>query len=282
MPNEKSSNFAEKWHTQVAGIWHGCPSVFDSRGQYLGYIQADRKIFKDDNENYLIEVETETHIPGPMGIRLHHPCHRLEVSHKEQKRVYTGPDFYGAGYPYGDLILGNDYCVPWTSDNRVTVQLLPDGESQAYSTLLYQGGTLHAVVCGVYLQSLDFETNQETRQKISHHRLSEIGAGRNATKLLKERPRNLQGNCQIFDSKQNLTGSSMMQVTMSESKESVPTLRYTLEGDLNLSGTSSVQWHENNFSYHGPDFWGNGISYGRMVLNHLYQKGEILRRIYRK
>ena len=148
-------DLAGKWHRRVEGIWHGCPSVYDASGDYKGYIQADRSIYIDQEDNYIIQVATDVKVPGVLGNRLNTPLHVLKVKHFENKRVYEGPDFYGAGYPYGDLILGNDYCVPWASENRVTVQLLPDGKSQAYSTVLYDGHAVHSVVTGIYLQSKD-------------------------------------------------------------------------------------------------------------------------------
>jgi len=48
------------------------------------------------------------------------------------------------------LVDAHYYSPGWTSDLRTLVHILPDGKTQVYSSLLYDGPAINAVFNGVY------------------------------------------------------------------------------------------------------------------------------------
>jgi hypothetical protein len=259
-----ASDLSEKWHKQVEGIWHGCPGVYDHDGQWQGYTQADRSIFIDQDGQHLIRVDTKVNCFGRLRARLETPTHLLRVKHVENKRVYEGPDFYGAGYPYGTLILGNDYCVPWSTDNRVTVQLLPGAQLQAYSNVAYEGNTLVCVISGLYRLSRDHETNADTQQLIARHREDEITRSKDVHILPRKTAGVFRGELETYTPDQKLVGMTTV------NWDHMPVTQYRCVQDMKLSGamTRSVRMertrHENHHFFE-DGLWGNGIGFGRAM-----------------
>ncbi len=255
---------ADKWHKQVEGTWHGCPGIYDHAGRRQGHVQADRSIFVDDEGTHLIRVDTRVDCFGALRARLETPQHLLRVKHVENKRVYEGPDFYGAGYPYGSLILGNDYCVPWATDNRVTVQLLPGGELQAYSNVAYEGNTLVCVITGLYRLSRDLAENPDTQRRVDAHRKDEIARSNDVHLLPPTRAGIYTGELETYTPDQRLVG--MTQVRW----EHLPETRSRCRQKVSLSGAYQRHFvvertrHENH-AFFAEGLWGNGISFGRAL-----------------
>lgn len=275
-----SAGLAEKWHKQVEGIWHGCPGIYDHEGLWQGYVQADRSIFVDDEGSHLIRVDTQVNCFGKLRARLETPSHLLRVAHVENKRVYNGPDFYGAGYPYGTLILGNDYCVPWATDNRVTVQLLPGGEVQAYSNVAYEGNTLVGVITGLYRISRDYETNGDTRSMIAVHREDEIRRSKDVHILPPNEAGVYEGELETYTPNQEMVGTTKVEW------KHTPHGRYRCTQDVKLSGAYARSFcmtrtrHENHHFYE-DGLWGNGIGFGRALFWRGNFNGETTRLIGR-
>ncbi len=269
-------HLAEKWHKQVAGIWHGCPGIFDAEGNSLGHVQADRSIFVEDEGQHLIKVETKVDCTGSLRSRLETPMHLLRVKHLEDKRVYEGPDFYGTGYPYGSLILGNDYCVPWHTDNRVHVQLLPGTDIQAYSNVAIEGNTVVGVITGLYQQSQDYETNPETREKIDAYRLDEIKRRHEVHLLPRSTPGTFRGKLETYTPDQKCIGETTVEW------KHIPHTQYTCRQEMTLSGAYERQVniersrHENHHFFE-DGFWGNAIGYGRALFWTGHFRGETTR-----
>jgi hypothetical protein len=274
-----STELAEKWHKQVEGTWHGCPGVYDHAGEWQGYTQADRSIFVDDEGAHLIRVDTKVNCFGKLRARLETPTHLLRIKHVENKRVYDGPDFFGAGYPYGTLILGNDYCVPWQTDNRVTVQLLPGEQLQAYSNVAYEGNALIGVITGLYRLSRDYGTNAETRRHIDAHREEEIVHSKDVH-ILPTKAGSFVGALETYTPDQKLVGST--QVAWNHS----PLTRYRALQEVKLTGAIERSFrtertrHENHHFFE-DGFWGNGLSFGRALFWRGNFKAETTRLIGR-
>jgi hypothetical protein len=274
-----STELAEKWHKQVEGIWHGCPGIYDHAGEWQGYTQADRSIFVDDEGTHLIRVDTKVNCFGKLRARLETPTHLLRVKHVENKRVYDGPDFFGAGYPYGTLILGNDYCVPWQTDNRVTVQLLPGEQVQAYSNVAYEGNALIGVITGLYRVSRDYVSNADTRRQIDAHREEEIARSKDVHVLPTQRG-TFVGELETFTPDQKLVGKTQVAWTHE------PVTRYRAVQDVKLTGAMQRGFraertrHENHHFFE-DGFWGNGISFGRALFWRGNFKSETTRLIGR-
>ena len=83
----------------------------------------------------------------------------------DQDRIYCGPDFVGAGRPFGLFVDSNYYSPGWTSDLRTWVHILPDGETQVYSSVLYEGPAINMVFNGIYKVAHDYRTTPATKAR---------------------------------------------------------------------------------------------------------------------
>jgi hypothetical protein len=270
------AGIAETWQRQVEGTWHGFPSIFDATGRHLGHVQADRSIFERGGER-LIQVKTTVDCAEPTRSRLEHAQHLLRVKHAGTSRVYDGEDFFGAGLPYGSLVLGSDYCLPWTSDNRVTVHVLPDGKTQAYSTLLYQGPAIHAVINGIYRLSHDYASNAETRAQIDAFVAGEKAIGARPYLLPKRGKGTFTGELEVYSASQEKVGRSAVSIAYTPvglaRAETVLRMDGPIARELRFVRTR----HENQHFFEGPDVFGNAIGYGRALYTTQHVRGEALR-----
>lgn len=277
---ESGTGVAETWQRQVEGTWHGWPSIFDAAGNHLGHVQADRSIFEQDGER-LIQVKTTVDCAGPTRSRLEHAQHLLRVKHVEAARVYDGEDFFGAGLPYGSLVLGSDYCLPWTSDNRVAVHVLPDGKTQAYSTLLFQGPAIHAVINGIYRLSSDYDTNPETRASIDAFVRAEKAIGARPYLLPKRARGAFRGEVEVYSGGQEKLGRAAVTMTHAPLGLARSETTLTIDGSVTSLSGRALRFvrtrHENQHFFEGPDVFGNAIGYGRALYTTQHVRGEALR-----
>jgi hypothetical protein len=271
----QTNEHAERWHDTVSGTWHGWPSIFDAQGNHVGHVRADRRISRDGGAEPVIRVPTTVDVQGLLRSRLEHREHLLRVTHVDGSRVYLGPDFYGAGHPFGSCLVGNDYCVPWASDNQVMVQVLEDGRRQVYSTLLYQGPAIHAVITGLYL--LTTERDAGARDAVDAHLARERRDGARPY-VLEGRPAgSFGGALEIFAGDQSRLGRCEARLRY------VPVGPQRAETSIALGGVIGREFrtvrsrHQNQHFFEGPDLWGNGIGYGRALFTVQHVRGEPLR-----
>jgi len=104
------TNQPSDWQKKIEGEWHGLPSIFDANGNHSGYNKVYRSsVFKDGQTTYMMNTKIED---GSNEL-----LPRLEVSDifsfgvvdSDQDRIYLGPDFIGAGHPYGTLVDAHYY-----------------------------------------------------------------------------------------------------------------------------------------------------------------------------
>jgi hypothetical protein len=264
---------ATRWQQTVEGTWHGWPAIFDASGTHRGFVQADRRIELEGGAP-VIRVKTSVEVDSILRWRLEHDEHVLHVEHLQSCRVYVGPDFYGAGYPFGHCLIGTDYCVPWASDNRVMVQVLPDGQTQAYCTLLYRGPTLHAVINGIYKLRRPGDDSDDTNQRIAAHIAHERAHGSRPHILCHRGPGRFVGQVQIFDAEQGLRGTSEASLSLRPVGAMRAEGALELGGELDCSLRFARSRHENLYYYEGPDLWGNGIAYGRALYTTQHLRGQ--------
>ena len=102
---------------------------------------------------------------GPLRNRFELGAHfDFGIVDSDENRVYCGPDFYGTGQPYGLFVEANYYSPGWQADLRTWNQVLPDGETQVYSSVLHDGWAVCAVFNGIYKRTFDHKTNPETQK----------------------------------------------------------------------------------------------------------------------
>ena len=122
------------WQQAIDGEWHGCPSLFEHDGTHVGTNKVSRASeFKDGRTTYWMETRFDA--TGPLMDRFEIGA-RMEfgVVDSDQDRIYTGPDFVGAGRPYGLLVDSNYYSPGWNVNLRTVNHVVPELGMQVYSS----------------------------------------------------------------------------------------------------------------------------------------------------
>ena len=155
-----------EWQKKIEGTWHGRPSIFDAEGNHVGYEKVARASeFKDGKTLYWMNTKFDG--GGALRPRLElGGMFAFGVIDSDQDRIYLGPDFYGAGQPYGSFVDSNYYSPAWQADLVTWNHVLPGTDLQVYSSVCYDGWTPALVFNGVYLRTTDHETNPETQARI--------------------------------------------------------------------------------------------------------------------
>ena len=192
MSDLEKKSVESDWQQKITGEWYGCPSVFDISGEHKGYDKVTRSsVYKDGLTTYYMDTKLEA--TGDVRSRFEAQNFAFGVKDSDQDRIYMGPDFFGAGHPYGMLVDAHYYSPGWSADLKTMVHILPDGKTQVYSSQLFEGPRLISVFNGIYLMATDYETNPETKQRID-----EFIAG-------ERRPRS-QSSCAAHEKKGHLAG----------------------------------------------------------------------------
>jgi hypothetical protein len=266
-----------EWQQRIEGTWHGRPSIFDSAGNHVGYEKVARASeFKDGRTLYWMD----TKFTGGGALRP-----RLElggmfafgVIDSDQDRVYTGPDFYGAGQPYGSFVDSNYYSPAWQADLVTWNHVLPGTDLQVYSSVCYDGWTPALVFNGVYLRTTDHETNPETQARIAAFMAEEERLGDMSFQLPTKARGAWRGEVEVYTPDQKLAGTS--EVTVEH--EPMPDLlrssaTVTWRGVLDRTYRFDRIRNGRTIQLLGPDYFGNQMSYGRasFVRAHFTQTAE--------
>ena len=265
-----------KWQEKITGEWYGCPSVFDADGQHLGYNKVNRSsVFAEGRTTYF--MNTELRVRGPLSSRFEAKGFAFGVDDQGHNRVYLGPDFYGAGQPYGHLVDAHYYSPGWSADLKTMVHILPDGKTQAYSSLLYEGPKLISVFNGLYLMATDYETNPATKERIDAFVAAEKERGNTAHVLPMKDAGEWTGELKVYDAEQKDCGVSLARMTYRPTDLRRADVSLSLEGAVNLAARYSRAREGFRHDFHGPDLFGNGVSYGRALYTSLHFRGEALR-----
>jgi len=272
------TNQPSNWQKSIEGEWHGLPSIFDANGNHIGYNKVYRSsVFEDGKTTYFMNTRLKD-ASGPL-------VGRFEVSDEfafgvvdsDRNRIYLGPDFIGAGHPNGALVDAHYYSPGWTADLRTMVHILPDGQTQVYSSLLYDGPKIASVFNGIYKVAYDYHTNVETKTRIDAFTETERVNGRNPHLLPSKKTGRWRGEMFVYDTDQNLLG--MNQVTLDY--QPIDLLRAetttTFEGVFEKQFTYRRYRSNNRHFFEGPDLFGNSIGYGRALYTSQHFYGESLK-----
>lgn len=251
------------WQQRITGEWYGRPSVFAPDGTHQGFIKVNRSsVFSEGETTYYMHTLFD-HVGGALRNRLEFTEFAFGVQDSDANRIYMGPDFYGAGQPYGSLVDSNYYSPAWGADLRTVVHILPDGVTQVYSSLLYDGPTICAVFNGIYLMATDYDTNADTRRRIDAHTAHETDLGSKPHAAPAKERGHWTGSMEVWSPSQELLGKndvvitheplSLVRARQTVQIEGVTPLRYSFERTRNGA----------RHTYDGPDMFGNAISYGR-------------------
>ena len=261
------------WQEKITGEWYGCPSVFDMQGEHKGYDKVSRSsVYKDGVTTYYMDTKLEA--TGKLRSRFEAQNFAFGVKDGDKDRVYLGPDFYGAGHPYGMLVDAHYYSPGWSADLRTMVHILADGKTQVYSSQLFEGPRLISVFNGLYLMASDYETNMETKEKIDAFIESERKNGLKPHVLPMKQKGLYRGEFQVYDSEQNFVGKNYVKIDYTPKDLKSAMVELFMEGVLNerFSYTRLREGERHDFC--GPDLYGNGFAYGRALYTSLHVASE--------
>lgn len=265
-----------KWQEKITGEWHGMPSIFDAEGNHVGYNKVYRESsFEGDRVTYTMDTRLEA--IGPLRARFEASAFSFGVQDKGTDRIYMGPDFMGAGHPFGMLVDAHYYSPGWTSDLRTMVHVLADGETQVYSSLLYDGPTINGVFNGVYKVAYDYHTNPDTKAQIDAFTAQEKIDGKKPHVLPMKQAGQWTGEMQVYNEAQELVGTN--QVTMRYK----PLTLLRAEMEIEVSGVIERSYRFQRVrngirhTFEGPDVVGNSIAYGRALYTSQHFYGEALK-----
>ncbi|GAA0234322.1 hypothetical protein GCM10009527_033490 [Actinomadura nitritigenes] len=252
-----------EWQSRIEGEWHGRPSLFDATGTWRGYEDIRRSsVFEDGVTTYYMDGGLEGGGPLAGRFRLGAPF-AFGVTDSDSDRVYTGPDFHGTGQPYGGFVDAHYYGPGWQADLNTWNHVLPDGETQVYSSTLYQGWALIGCFNGVYKRSTDYDTNAGTRDAIDRFLADETRNGPIPYILPTKQRGVYSGTCELWGADQKPAG----EVAVSIELQPIDLLRtrqhVTWTGAVERSYSVVARRDGFRSFYEGPDAWGNAQAFGR-------------------
>jgi len=271
-----TTNQPSTWQKRIEGEWHGLPSVFDAQGNHLGYNKVYRSsVFKDGQTTYYMDCTWD--IRGELAPRLDFAKFAFGVLDSDQSRVYMGPDFIGAGHPYGAFVDAHYYSPAWTADLHTMNHVLPDGKTQVYSSMLFDGPTICAVFNGLYRVAFDYHDNPETKKEIDAYVEGERHNGIKQHVLPAKLSGAWDGEMEVYDTAQKLVGMNKVHIDYTPQTLLRAEMKVTLSGVINKQFSYVRYRNGNRHTYEGPDVFGNSMGYGRALFISQHFFGEPLK-----
>ncbi len=268
------------WQKSIEGEWHGLPSIFDTEGNHIGYNKVYRSSVFDKKKG-ATTYYMNTHLQDATGPLVG----RFEVSDifafgvidSDKDRIYLGPDFIGAGHPYGTLVDAHYYSPGWTGDLRTMVHILPDMQTQVYSSLIYDGPKICTVFNGIYKVAFDYHENPETKSRIDAFCETERVNGRNPHILPSKKSGSWTGEMLVYGADQEKLDVNQVHIDY----KPLDLLRAEME--ISISGVFDKKYKFNRYRngnrhfFEGPDLFGNSFGYGRALYTSQHFYGESLK-----
>ncbi|MFD1827364.1 MULTISPECIES: hypothetical protein [Mumia] len=253
------------WQQRIEGEWHGRPALFDPEGNHVGFERIARaSVIEDGVARYWMRPTLEG--AGPLRNRFQLGADfDFRIVDSDENRVYCGPDFYGTGQPYGFFVEANYYSPGWQADLRTWNQVLPDGVTQVYSSVLHDGWAVCAVFNGVYKRTLDHDTNPETQAFVDEWIAAETQRGPTPQVLPTKEKGTWTGSLSVEDAAtQKTLGQTQVQIEHEPLSLLRTRQRVTWSGALDRSYTFERYRDGARTQYEG-DVFGNAVSYGRAL-----------------
>ena len=269
------SSTPSDWQQKIEGRWYGRPSLFDAEGNHVGFEYVDRaSVFEDGTTTYY--MDTKLTGAGPLRNRFELGAQfAFGVVDSDDDRVYTGPDFYGTGQPYGTFVDAHYYSPGWQADLRTWNQILADGQTQVYSSVLHDGWAVCAVFNGVYKNAHDYDSNPATKELIDAWIAAETERGSRPQVLPTKSAGRWTGELEVVAADQTVLGKAV--VTIEHQPLSLRRARQTVTWDGVLAKQYTYERYRDGArtQYDGPDVWGNATSYGRALFTSQHSDRDV-------
>ncbi len=253
-----------EWQKSIAGEWHGFPSVFAPDGTHVGVNKVNRASeFENGRTTYWMQTNFDA--VGPLANRFECGAFEFGVIDSDQDRIYTGPDFYGSGRPFGPLVDSNYFSPGWNTNLRTINHVIAERKIQVYSSQLYEGDTVVAVFNGLYVQTQDHDSNPDTQKFVAEFLEQEKKAGRKPFVLPQKNAGVWRGEMEVYSPEQKRLGVNQVTITYTPITLLRARVEVNIEGVFSRNFSFERSRYENHHQYHGPDVFGNGIAYGRYL-----------------
>ncbi|MGW4795894.1 hypothetical protein ACWEPC_26100 [Nonomuraea sp. NPDC004297] len=241
-----------EWQRRIEGEWHGRPSLFDATGAWLGF-EDIRRSSDFDAGTIVYRMDGGLEGGGPLAgrFKLGAPF-AFGVDDAGADRRYTGPDFHGAGRPYGSFVDARYYGPGWQVDLNTWNQTI--GDTQVYSSLLFQGPAVVGCFNGLYTRDPG---------AVADRLRAETANGAVPFILPTKQAGAYGGTCEVFGPGREPRGTARITVEL----EPIDLLRtrhhVTWTGALERRHTVDVRRDGFRSFAEGPGAWGNAQAYGR-------------------
>lgn len=254
-----------EWQQRIEGEWHGRPCLFDAEGNHVGYERVDRaSVIEDGVARYWMNTRLEA--SGPLRNRFELGAQfDFGIVDSDENRVYCGPDFYGTGQPFGLFVDAHYYSPGWQADLRTWNQVLPDGDTQVYSSVLHDGWAVCAVFNGVYKRTFDHATNPETQRYVEEWIEAETRRGPTPQVLPTKEPGAWTGTFAVHDHTQAQIGETSVRIEHEPLGLRRARHRVTWDGVVSRAYAFERYRDGARTQYDGPEVFGNATSYGRAL-----------------
>lgn len=263
---------ASAWQKRIEGDWYGVPAVFDAEGTCVGRIEVDRAS-RNEGGRTTYTMNTRLDVKGPLRARFEAKDFAFGVMDGDKDRVYLGPDFVGAGHPYGALVDAHYYSPAWMADLRTMVHVLEDGATQIYSSQLYEGPAMIAVFNGIYRKH---DGNAQAMERFLE---TERAAGEQPHVLPFKEAGRWSGNLTVYGADQKHVGSAEAVIDYRPRDLLHAAVQMKVTGAIELAGSFGRGRVGHRHVFEGPDVFGNGIAYGRALYTtkHFYRRALKIR-----
>ncbi len=262
-----------EWQKSITGEWHGYPAVFAPDGTHVGVNKVTRASeFKDGRTTYWMDTNFDA--TGPLGNRFECGPFEFGVIDSDQDRIYTGPDFYGSGRPFGPLVDSNYFSPGWNTNLRTINHVIAERGVQVYSSQLFEGDTLAAVFNGLYVQTQDHDTNPDTQKMVADFLDNEKRIGKKVFMLPQKHAGVWRGEMDVYSPQQEKVGVNQVTINYTPITLNRARMDVKIEGVINREFSFERSRNENHHQYHGPDVFGNGMAYGRYLYSVQHFLGE--------
>ncbi len=271
MSNQQPSD----WQKLITGEWHGMPALFKPDGSQVAFNRVARES-KFENGRTTYYMHTNFDGADVFTSRFQIPEFCFGVIDSDQDRVYTGPDFIGSGRPFGPLVDSEYFSPGWNVQLRTVNHIVPERGLQVYSSQLFEGNCLVAVFNGLYINTRDQEP--ATLKRIEDFLESERSQAKKPFVLPVKYAGVWRGEMQVYSPEQEFIGTNQVEITYTPQDLVRAKMDVKITGVVNREFSFLRSRNANHHQFHGPDAYGNGMSFGRYMYarNHFFGEAATL------
>lgn len=270
-----SSAQPSNWQQLITGDWHGTPALFKPDGTQVAFNRVSRaSVFENGRTTYYMYTNFDG--ADVFTSRFQIPEFAFGVIDSDKDRIYTGPDFIGTGRPFGPLVDSEYFSPGWNVQLRTVNHIVPDRGLQVYSSQLFEGNCLVAVFNGLYINTRD--KSPETQARIEAHHADERAKAKRPFVLPVKHQGRWTGEMAVYTAEQEYVGTNQVVIEYTPVDLVRAQIKVTISGVINTTYSYLRSRESNHHQFHGPDAYGNGMSFGRYLYSrkHFFGKAERL------